>query len=89
MTPYGIAATIIFVALAQNDPETKLVIGALVLAILVMDWVAMLFARVILKYIGTALQVFAVVLGVNQIALGLLVILQSLSRIGVFTMQVH
>jgi multiple antibiotic resistance protein len=89
VTPYGIAATIIFIALAQNDPATKLIISGLILVILVMDWLAMLFAHVILKYIGTALQVFAVVLGVNQIALGLLVILQSLSRIGFFTMQVH
>jgi multiple antibiotic resistance protein len=89
VTPYGIAAMIIFTTLAQNDPEQKLVIGSLVLAILVMDWVAMLFAHVILKYIGTTLQVFAVVLGINQIALGLLVILQSLSRLGLFTLQIH
>ena len=33
--------------------------------------------------VGTSLQVFAVVLGVAQIALGLQVILHSLSMIGV------
>ena len=89
VTPYGIAAMIIFTTLAQNDPEQKLIIGALVLAILLMDWAAMLFAHIILKYLGTTLQVFAVVLGINQIALGLMVILQSLSRLGVFTLQLH
>jgi len=31
---------------------------------------------------------FAVVLGVTQVALGLMIILQSLSRIGVFTLRV-
>ena len=43
----------------------------------------MLFAETILGRIGTVLQVFAVVLGVTQIALGLQVILQSLCMIGV------
>jgi len=54
----------------------------------VLNWLAMLYAHVILKYAGTALQVFAVVLGVTQVALGLLIILQSLSTIGVFTLRV-
>lgn len=44
----------------------------------------MLFAETILKFGGTALQVFAVVLGVTQVALGLQVILHSLAMIGVF-----
>ena len=44
----------------------------------------MLFAESILKWVGTTLQVLAVVLGVTQIALGLQVILHSLSMIGVF-----
>jgi multiple antibiotic resistance protein len=59
------------------------VIVGMVLLILALDWVAMLFAKTILRRIGTALQVFAVVLGVTQIALGLQVILHSLSMIGV------
>ena len=46
------------------------------------------FAEPILKRIGTTLQVFAVVLGVTQIALGLQVILHSLSMIGVFVERV-
>jgi small neutral amino acid transporter SnatA (MarC family) len=38
----------------------------------------------ILKWTGMALQVFTVVLGVTQIALGLQIITQSLGKIGVF-----
>jgi multiple antibiotic resistance protein len=43
-----------------------------------------MFAETILKWTGTALQVFTVVLGVTQIALGLQIITHSLSMIGVF-----
>lgn len=88
VTPYGIAAMIIFVCLVEGDPAAQLTIAGLVAAILLMNWLAMLFAHVILKYAGTALQVFAVVLGVTQVALGLLIILQSLSGLGVFTLRI-
>ncbi len=84
VTPYGIAAVIVFAALAQDSGEAKLVLAGVVLLILAMDWLAMLFAHSILKWAGTVLQVFAVVLGVTQIALGLQVIIHSLSMIGVF-----
>jgi multiple antibiotic resistance protein len=82
VTPYGIAAVIVFAALAQDSSEAKLVVAGVVLLILAMDWLAMLFANSILKWAGTVLQVFAVVLGVTQIALGLQVIIHSLSMIG-------
>lgn len=88
VTPYGIAAMIIFVTLAENDPAATAMLTSLVVVILLLDWLAMLYAHIILKYAGTALQVFAVVLGVTQVALGLMIILQSLSRIGVFTLRV-
>jgi multiple antibiotic resistance protein len=81
VTPYGIAAVIVFATLAQGGPA-KLMVAGIVLAILTMDLIAMLFADILLKWIGTALQVFAVVLGVTQIALGLQVITRSLSMIG-------
>jgi multiple antibiotic resistance protein len=84
VTPYGVAAVIVFATLAQDDYELKLMVAGVVLVILAMDWLAMLFADAILKWVGTTLQVFAVVLGVTQIALGLQVIMHSLSMIGVF-----
>ncbi|HEY1382602.1 MAG TPA: MarC family protein [Dongiaceae bacterium] len=89
VTPYGIAAVIVFAALAQNNYIDKLVVAGVVLLILALDWLAMLFAEAILKRVGTTLQVFAVVLGVTQIALGLQVILHSLSMIGVFVERVN
>ena len=50
-----------------------------------MDWLALLFAHAILKRLGPVLAIFAVVLGITQVALGFPVILHSLSVIGVFT----
>ncbi len=84
MTPYGIAAVIVFATLAQDNTAAKLTVASIVLVILLLDWLAMLFADAILKWTGTALQVFTVVLGVTQIALGLQIITHSLSKIGVF-----
>ena len=81
VTPYGIAAVIVFATLARQDSE-KLVVAGIVLLLLALDWLAMLFADAIVRWIGTVLQVFAVVLGVAQIALGLQVIVQSLGMLG-------
>jgi len=83
VTPYGIAAIIVFVALAQDDLALKLMIAEVAAAILLIDWLAMVFAHAVLKWLGTALQILAVVLGITQIALGLQVIIQSLFMIGV------
>jgi len=88
VTPYGIAAVIVFATLARGSHDAELVVAGIVLLVLVLDWLAMLFAETILKWIGTTLQVFAVVLGVTQVALGLQVIMHSLSMIGVFAERV-
>jgi multiple antibiotic resistance protein len=89
VTPYGIAAVIVFATLAQDDTSAILTIASIVLVILLLDWLAMLFADAILKWTGTALQVFIVVLGVTQIALGLQIITHSLSMIGVFAERTY
>ena len=73
----------IFAVLAQ-DERMKLTIAGITLSILLLDWLAMLFAHAILKWLGPALQVLAVVLSVTQVALGLQVMLHSLSLIGAF-----
>jgi multiple antibiotic resistance protein len=89
VTPYGIAAVIVFATLAQDDMWAKLTIASIVLLILLLDWLAMLFAETILEWTGTALQVFTVVLGVTQIALGLQIIAHSLGMIGAFAERLH
>jgi len=81
VTPYGIAAVIVFATLAGGRQAEGLTVTVIVLLILAMDWAAMIFAETILKWIGTSLQVLAVVLGVTQAALGLQIILHSLNMI--------
>ncbi|MEK1871269.1 MAG: MarC family protein, partial [Rhizobium altiplani] len=81
VTPYGIAAVIVFATLAGDRRAEGVTVAAIVLLILTLDWLAMMFAESILRWIGTSLQVLAVVLGVTQAALGLQIILHSLSMI--------
>jgi multiple antibiotic resistance protein len=58
-----------------------------VAAILAVDWLAMIYAHAILRWAGTTLQILAVVLGVTQVAIGLQVMLRSLSQMGVFALH--
>jgi multiple antibiotic resistance protein len=85
VTPSGIAAVIVFVVLSP-DWAGKLTIGLLLLAILLLDLIAMLYAQAILKWLALPLCILGAVLGVIQVALGLNIILVNLSRIGVFPM---
>jgi multiple antibiotic resistance protein len=85
VTPSGIAAVIVFVTLSP-DWAGKLTIGLLLLAILLLDLLAMLYAQTILKWLALPLYILGAVLGVIQVALGLNIILVNLSRIGVFRM---
>ena len=87
VTPYGIAAIIIFMALAGDDWEAKATVAGVALLILALDWASMLFAHVILRWLGTVLQIFAVVLAINQVALGLQIILSALSNLGLFVLR--
>jgi multiple antibiotic resistance protein len=83
VTPYGIAAVIVFTTLAHGDLVLESMIAGGVAMILAVDWLVMVYADTILRRLGTALQIIAVVLGVVQIALGLQVILKSLMMMGI------
>lgn len=78
VTPYGIAAVTIMVTLAPTT-ETALLVAAAVYSILFLDWLAMLGAHLIVRWIGPLLLLFGVILGVNQVALGLQLILGGIS----------
>ena len=60
-----------------------MVIAASVALIFATDWIFMVYAVPIQRWLGTTLQIFAIVLGVVQIALGLQVIVKSLTMLGV------
>ncbi len=80
VTPYGIAALIVFITLSP-DWEGRLVLGAMLLGIMFLDLVAMLLARHILHFLGVFLQILGAVLAIIKVALGLQIILNSLHRL--------
>lgn len=81
VTPYGIAALIVFLAFTP-DVESQLQIGSIVVAILLLNFLAMIFARKVLVKLGIVLAIFGTVLSVVQVALGLQIIRQSLLAMG-------
>jgi uncharacterized membrane protein YidH (DUF202 family) len=82
LTPYGIAAVIVLLALSKGMKRTDLIVGML-LAVMLLDLLAMAFARALLRVIGPALQALGVVLSVLQLALALQIMLAALRGLGV------
>jgi len=82
VTPYGIAALIVFLSLSQSL-EGRLTIGAVVIAIMVLNLVVMLVARPLQTVLSIVMPVFGAVLGVVQVALGLAVINNALHNLGI------
>jgi len=80
VTPYGIAAVIIFMSLTP-DLVTRGEIAAVLLALMSLNLVAMLFARPILKYAGMPMQLLGIVLGIIQVALGLQIIVAGVRQL--------
>ena len=69
VTPYGIAAVIVFMAISP-DVKSRLIIGAIVLVIMVLNLVLMLITRHIYKFLAIVLALLGAILGVIQVALG-------------------
>ncbi len=81
MTPYGVAIVIVCMALTP-DYTTETKIYSALLGLMVLNLVAMLFARPILKYLHLPLMLFGTVLGIIQVALGLSITLRGLENVG-------
>jgi multiple antibiotic resistance protein len=77
VTPYGIAAVIIFLALSP-DLSSKITVGVIVLGIMVLNLIIMLVTRYIFKVIAIILALLGAILGIVQVALGLNVIYNQL-----------
>ena len=82
VTPYGIAAVVVLVAFSQSL-EGRLTIGAVVVAIMVLNLIVMLVARRLQTVLAFVLPIFGAVLGVVQVALGLQIINNALRPLGV------
>lgn len=70
VTPYGVSAVIVCLSLTPDFLVRSQVFAEL-FALMVVNLVAMLFAKPILKYLAMPLALLGVVLGVIQVALGL------------------
>jgi len=82
ITPYGIAAFVVFLAFAP-DRRGQLIIGAIVVAIMLLNLIVMVAARHLPSFLGVLLQILGAVLGVVQVALGLKIMNNSLKALGV------
>ncbi len=80
VTPYGIAAVIVFMAISP-DINSKLVIGGIVIGIMLINLGFMLLARHIGKVLFLVLSVLGPVLGILQVALGLMVVINQVKTI--------
>ncbi len=76
VTPYGIAAVIAFLAISP-EPGTKLTIGLMVLGIMILNLIFMLIAKNIFKPLSLILTLLGAILGVVQVALGLMIIINQ------------
>jgi small neutral amino acid transporter SnatA (MarC family) len=84
VTPYGVAAVIVFMTLTP-DFVTRSEIFAALLALMLLNLLAMLFAKPVLKYAGMPLQLLGTVLGIIQVALGLQIIMAGLRGLGIWS----
>jgi multiple antibiotic resistance protein len=80
VTPYGIAAVIVFLALSP-DLNSKLIVGAIVLGIMLLNLAVMLITRKIFKPLMFVLAILGAILGVVQVALGVLIIFNSIKKL--------
>jgi multiple antibiotic resistance protein len=80
VTPYGIAAVIVFIAISQ-DFNSKLMVGAMVVGIMLLNLVVMLLTKYIGKILFLILALLGGVLGVIQVALGLMIIINQVKVI--------
>jgi multiple antibiotic resistance protein len=73
VTPYGLAAVVVFLAL-RPTLQGRLIIGAIVVAIMLLNLIVMILTRHVLPILGIILPILGAVLGVVQVALGLNII---------------
>jgi multiple antibiotic resistance protein len=77
-----VAALVVFLVVGQS-PQARMTIGAIVLAILLLNLLMMLLTRRLLPVLALVLPILGAVLGIIQVALGLQIMHNSLRAMGV------
>ena len=81
VTPYGVAALILL--LGASEGARDLNIFGIFLGVMLINFVAMWFARPILKYTSGALQILSALFGVLQVALAIQLLIGGFRMLGV------
>ena len=63
------------------DPKSQLIIAAMIVGIMLLNLVTMLATKRIFKYLRIVLPILGAVLGIVQVALGLLIIYNQLKEL--------
>ena len=82
VTPYGIAALVVFLALSP-DLRSRLLVGVIMLGIMLLNLCFMLMTRLMLPVLTVLMPILGAVLGIVQVALGLQIINNSLRALGI------
>lgn len=83
LTPYGIAAAIVLLAASHQTQRSEMII-ALLAGVMVLNLLAMLFARrILVGPVMLVLQILGAVLGVLQVALSVQFVIGGLQMLGV------
>jgi multiple antibiotic resistance protein len=80
VTPYGIAAVIVITAMCP-DMSCKMIVLAMVGVIMALNLVVMLTVRHTLKYLIVVLPILGAILGVVQVALGLEIMFNAITKL--------
>ena len=85
LTPFGIAAVIVLLALSTEGGRTEIIIG-MVVAVMLLNLIAMLLARRILVGVTiVVLQILGAVLGILQAGLAVQIILRGLRELKIIS----
>jgi multiple antibiotic resistance protein len=85
LTPYGLAATMAFLASSADGARTIAIIGILLL-VMVLNLICMIFVRPILKFITpVGMQIVFAILGIMMIGLALQIIVASAHSLGIIS----
>ena len=82
VTPYGIAALVVFLALGA-ETGARVTVAIVVAVIMLLNLAVMLFSRRFMSILGVILPILGAVLGVVQVALGLKIMNNALIALGV------
>lgn len=84
ITPWGVVAILLFMRLAEREPEGTAGVVGILLLVMALNFLGMLFARWTMKTVGFAtFQLLGWIFGIMQCGLAVQVVLISLRNLGI------